>query len=219
MSESLHAHYKKAAFFTRALQNKFGDHSISILEIGCSNGENLAFKIAAENKSVTGVDIHLPSIQYAENKKNKNCRFICKNIFELSIEVKYDAVILSDILEHIEYPSRLLEKSLELLKDDGLLLICIPNGFGLYEIENFILKKLYIPQIIAKIKPPKISIELPYNHDSGHIQFFTEKYIKNLLKNAGFRILSQQNGGFLGGFLTDYLARKLRLVERLFKGE
>lgn len=215
MSDSLHAHHKKCLFFKRALQNKFGKKRLSVLEIGCSNGENLAFKIASNRRFVTGIDIHAPSIKYAKNKKNMFCKFICKDIFKLNQKTKYDAVILSDILEHIDNPLKLLKKSHNLLNTKGLLLICIPNGFGAYEIENFIFRKLGGPQMFSKIKKSKSYSKLPYNHESGHIQFFTEKRIKYLLAKTRFRIVCQRNGGFLGGYLTDFFARKLKLVQPL----
>ena len=55
---------------------------------------------------------------------------------------KFDIVVLSDILEHLEHSENLLNEVKNILSPHGIILISIPNGYGPFEIENFILRKL-----------------------------------------------------------------------------
>ena len=58
-----------------------------------------------------------------------------KNVYEGDIETldfnrhahKYDVVVFSDVLEHLQTPERVLEKIPSLLKDKGKMLISLPN--------------------------------------------------------------------------------------------
>lgn len=51
-------------------------------------------------------------------------------------DTRYDAVIAVDVFEHIEYPSLFIREVKKLLKPSGLLILSIPNAFGLeYRLE------------------------------------------------------------------------------------
>lgn len=94
--------------------------------------------------------------------------------FEAYKEMRYDYIVLLDVIEHIRYPERLLEKLKELLKKEGYLLISTPN-----------------------IAHNSIIINLLNNYfeytdvgilDNTHLKFYTYYSFCQLLHDAGFTI-------------------------------
>src|SRR5262249_60324706 len=47
--------------------------------------------------------------------------------------------------------------------------------------------------------------DLPYNLESGHVQFFSQRGLRALLGSAGFRVRESQNLSLLSGPFTNYL--------------
>lgn len=211
----LHGHRKKLNFFIKSLEShrkvlsKKRD-SISVIEVGCSNGRNVSFPLAEYGYDVTGVDVHPQSIDWA-NKKNKfsNATFICQDFSNFFTDKKFDAVILSDILEHVENPLEFIHYSKNHLKKNGVILICIPNGFGPYEIEQRFLRFTYLDILIAKVirllkkaLGRKVQKQTEYNYDSGHIQFFKQVDIVKMAEQVGYEINDKSNGALFGGDFT-----------------
>ena len=51
----------------------------------------------------------------------------------------------------------------------------------------------------------QIPIDLPYNLDSGHVQFFSGARLRTLLQEAGFSIVATTNLSLFSGPFTNYL--------------
>ena len=92
----------------------------------------------------------------------KNINF--SNVFP---KKKFDVIICSEVLEHLEDPTIILKKLNKSLYTDGILLGSVPNGYGLTEIEKFLIHKLGIYAFIKgfiiylkKTKEPKKKFHL-----------------------------------------------------------
>ena len=211
----LHGHRKKLIFFMDSLQDfriagNLKADSVRILEVGCSNGRNVSLPLAECGYQFTGIDIHQPSIDWAiSHSKFQNANFICQDFFTFDSREKFDVVILSDILEHVDDPLSLLRLSEKHLKFNGIILVCIPNGYGPYEMEQrFIrvtrLERLFeiIKRFIKRIFFKQVEKRREYNYDSGHVNFFQMKDIEKLLHQAGLIITLKSKGALFGGGLT-----------------
>ncbi len=76
--------------------------SDTVLDIGCGNGA-LAFDVAKKAKFVTGIDIETKNIEKAKRKHSApNMRFIAGDATKDLSDEKFDVIILSNVLEHIE---------------------------------------------------------------------------------------------------------------------
>ncbi len=85
-------------FFTSNVSN-----TDTVLDIGCGNGA-LAHDVASKAKSVTGIDIEEKNIEKAKRKYNlPNIRYIAGDATKDLGDEKFDVIILSNVLEHIEY--------------------------------------------------------------------------------------------------------------------
>lgn len=211
----LHGHRKKLAFFLRALESfrqRRGTTAaaVSVLEVGCSNGRNVALPLAEQGYRVTGVDLHAPSIAFAQTHNDlPNARFVCMDFADFGTDDRFDVIVLSDILEHVDQPGRILAVALDHLAASGMVLVCIPNGYGPYENEQRVMRATGLDRLMeAAIRGVKRLLggrperQAEYNYDSGHVQFFRMADFEALAHGAGLRIDEQANGALFGGALT-----------------
>lgn len=81
-----------------------------VLDIGCGNGE-LAFDVAKKAKNVVAVDIDPEKIDAAKTKHvGQNIKYKIADATKDLNEEKYDVIMLSNVLEHIENRVEFLEK-------------------------------------------------------------------------------------------------------------
>jgi len=213
----LHGHRKKVDFFLRSIERfqrerRLNAADVAILEIGCSNGRNVSLPLAERGYRVTGVDLHEPSIAWASaNNPFPNARFLCQDAENFVTQETFDVVILSDILEHVTEPLKLLQLARRLVRESGLLLICIPNGYGPAELERRFIEATGLDRVPKALRAMlhRMSGRRPvaYNEDSGHIQYFRLRTIQSLIAQAGFVIDECQKGALLGGGFTYPLGR------------
>lgn len=227
----MHGHRKKALFFIACLHDYAACHGLQpaevrVLELGCGHGRIVALPVAEQGFDVTGVDIYEPSIASAKAyNRLPNARFVCSDFREFNSAELYHVVILSDVLEHVSDPHRMLEVALAHLTSQGMILISIPNGYGPFEIEGFLARVGLLKLALAMVdlvrafrsamrlrRRPACQTfcepdEPAYNYESGHVQFFTLASFNRLLASAGLRVEQQINGCWFGGPLSCYLFR------------
>lgn len=116
---------------------------IKIIDIGCGYGEILAeLAEAFPNAELTGVDINEAAIDEACQRVPK-ALFFQKNLESATLienHEKYDLVICSEVLEHVNSPQLLANKLIEITKSDGYICVTVPNDF-ITNIGRFILRK------------------------------------------------------------------------------
>lgn len=110
-----------------------------ILDIGASQGIT-SILLGREGKNVLGIDLLEDSIAYANEKLNKEETYTQENVVfkhanfmtENFSELRYDSIILGEVLEHITEPERFMEKATSLLKPDGRIIVTVPFGINDY---------------------------------------------------------------------------------------
>lgn len=86
------------------------DSSDTVLDVGCGNGAN-AFDVADKAKEVVGIDIEEKYIRQAQKRHAKhNISYIVGDATVYPFTKKFDKVILSNVLEHIEHRVEFLKK-------------------------------------------------------------------------------------------------------------
>lgn len=88
----------------------------------------------------------------------------------------FDFIILADILEHLYKPLELLKKMRTLLKDNGLIVVSVPN------IANFVIR---LRLLFGYFNYGERGIL-----DKEHIRFFTLKTAKQLIEASGLKIVN-----------------------------
>lgn len=137
-----------------------------VLDIGCGKGEYLK-ELQIKNWETYGIDI---SPSAAKECKKYGLKIFVGELIEATFpDGHFDAITMRHSIEHMHQPSEVLMEIHRILKDNGILLIEVPN----------------INSIEAKIfKEHWYQIDCP-----RHIYHFSPKTIKLLLNNNGFRML------------------------------
>ncbi len=78
------------------------DENDTVLDIGCGNGA-LTYDVANKAKRLVGIDFNSENISIAKKRYSReNVKYICGNALTDLPKEKFDAIILSNVLEHIE---------------------------------------------------------------------------------------------------------------------
>jgi len=165
-----HRHTKYHNFFIKNLND--GE---SVLDIGCGNG-TLAFDIAKNRPDVKiyAIDIIESNIEYAKkNYQHKNLKFVVGDALKDLPDEKFDCVILSNVLEHIEHRIQFLEGIKKSICPERAL-IRVP----LYERDWRV--------------PLMDELGLDYRLDSTHyIEYIYEDFVHEV-NSAGLEIISSE---------------------------
>ena len=204
------AGFKKLDFILTGINKKFDEKKCNVLEIGCGVG-NISMVLASFGYDVLGVDLCQDSINEANRRKTNhqlsNIDFQHKDANELKgNQKKYDVVICSEILEHLNSPLELLELSSSLLTTEGILIITTPNGFGISELLKRIFKPIVqnpkIYRYYYQFGGNKISLQsMNFGEGGWHIQYFTKKGLYKLFNRAGFDVISEQSSNIISGII------------------
>ena len=105
-----------------------GDSPLRILDVGCAQG-TLALLLAERGHQVTAVDIRPQFLQYAQSRYERgDIHFLVANVLEDELPHGFDLIFANQIIEHLVYPTQLLERLKRLLKPGGRLVVTTPNG-------------------------------------------------------------------------------------------
>jgi len=222
-SETIFGHLKKLHFFLNELSflSKTRSNNLKILDFGCGNTEVIGKFIAKCGYDYYGVDFHKESLNHAKKIISGPNVHLLEAI---PLEIEFDAILYGDVLEHLENPEEMIKEHLKYLVPGGLIIGAVPNGHGAFEIESaldrrfgmtnkfqwlrhrYYLKKHVVAIWVKKhilqkeIKPsPPLSEPIPFNHESGHIQFFSWPDIEAMFDRCGLRLTNFKKGVLMGG--------------------
>jgi len=97
-----------------------------ICEVGCGTG-SLSILLGERGFKVDAFDINNKAIELAKKfNLNSNVRYFSKDILNLIDSKKYDAIVSTDVLEHIEEDQKAIDNMSLLLRKNGLIFITVP---------------------------------------------------------------------------------------------
>jgi SAM-dependent methyltransferase len=105
----------------------------SVLEIGCGTGSFTSL-LAARGHRVVALDLNPDYVEIAQRRTAHldEVDIRCADVTEISWEPRFDAVLLLDVLEHIENDVEVLLRLRNALKPNGVLVLKVPAGQWLY---------------------------------------------------------------------------------------
>lgn len=146
-----------------------------ILDIGCGVG-TLAFYLASKGFSVTGIDVSSRAIQiakiYLDKSGLKKVKFSEGDVQKVKLNTKYDLIVCTEVIEHLENDDKMLETIFSLLNHNGKLLLSTPS--------------LNAPLF-------KIGLLRNFDREVGHLRRYKMEDLIHKLQHHGFRILNQSN--------------------------
>ena len=163
------------------------DKDKSVLEIGSYYGV-FGSIIKPNVKNYSGIELSGHGAEYSKN--NYDLEIFNETIEEHSKRgLKYDIIIMADVIEHFSDPFKILEMIEGILKQDGLLIFTTYNMDSLY----------------AKITGKNYHWILPM-----HLFYFSNKTLKNICLQNNLKIFKIKNDSRIVSFY--YLMNKLELI-------
>ena len=100
---------------------------LELLDIGSGLGVFL-YEMRKKNWKVNGIEMDIRYSNYCKNEHNLNV--FRKNLSDLKIKKKFDLISFNKILEHVNYPKKLLTLAKKFLKKDGIIYIEVPDVYA-----------------------------------------------------------------------------------------
>ena len=155
-----------------------------VLEFGCAYGRMTKYLSEQKNCTVDIVEIDdVAGMEAAKYAKLSCIGVIDGDIntgkwMELLIGQQYDYIIFADVLEHLMWPEKVLRNCGKYLKEDGAILLSVPNIA-----HNAVLIELMNNQL--KYRDKGIL-------DDTHIRFFTYNSLKTMIQRAGYQTVVER---------------------------
>lgn len=121
---------RRATLIRRIIDKSLGNSKARIVDIGAGGGA-LVREIAMQGVPPIGLDIALLNLQrIANNLQKENITgfsLVCGDAYTLPFKNEsMDAVIFSEVLEHLENPEKALAEAARILKSGGQLIASVP---------------------------------------------------------------------------------------------
>ena len=167
--------------------SKFINKDMNVLEIGAYYGV-LGSVLKEKVKNYSGLELSTHSANYAKNNFKLN---IYNETIEnhLKKNIKYDLIIMADVIEHFSDPFKVLSQINKLLNQNGKLILTTFNIDSLY----------------AKITGRNYHWMIPF-----HMVFFSNKTLETFGKNNNLKLVKILNDPRYVSF--GYLMEKLILI-------
>ncbi len=216
---------KRVDFIANVLQQTLPPGA-KILDVGCGNGV-ISRHLGRLGFNVLGIDVSDKTIEMANAiQPMANVQFLKKSAEELVASgEKYDAVICSEVLEHLNDPGALLKVLYHTVADSGKLIITVPNGNGPREalvtkpILNLRKKNNWLWRTVVKIKTSlgyKGTTVQSAADNLDHIQFFSKADLEKLSHQHGFKITGFGKANFVEDvFPFSLLTKRIKFLQKI----
>ena len=150
-----------------------------LLDMGCGEGRHSIGAYIETQANILGLDLSLKDLKIAQKRLNdfdtSNIKSVCQfgeaDIVSIPLlDSSLDAVICSEVLEHVNSPQESIKELIRVLKPGGVLALSVPR---------------YMPELICW----KLSKEYSQT-PGGHVRIFKHKQLKKLGINNGLEYQS-----------------------------
>lgn len=156
------------------------DEGSVVLEFGCANGRMTKYM-----KEVLNCKVYI--VEYEQAAFDEAMQYAvggyCGDIMEFQWtekfkDIQFDYIVFADVLEHLYNPWKVLCETKKVLKDEGSVLVSLPNvGHN---------------DIVAQLFKRKFNYTPTGLLDDTHIRFFTENSLALLCEKSGYKIVSKE---------------------------
>lgn len=176
------------------LINKYFTNAKKILDIGCGVG-TIDFYIASRKKHVMGIDISMNAINIARSNSmllhlaNKS-RFLKMNFPKHGIKEKYDAILITEVIEHLKNDNNAVKKLHDISRKNTIIIASSPSKNA----------PLY-----------RLGLLNDFDRKVGHLRRYSESEFISLFNSNDFKIIKiVKTEGIIRNFLfTNSFAGKL----------
>lgn len=216
--------------------------NLKILIAGCGSDQAAIIAKCNPNHSVIGIDISPKSIAHQnklkKNHKINNLKLICDDFRDIKFDYKFDYIISTGVIHHLQDPLSALKYFYENLNDDGVINLMIYGNLNSFSINK--VKEIYSEmnlnhsadsiniakstiQNLNKYHPGKIFAQKinDFNYDSGVIDFLLHKQelffdidkLINIFQNSNFKIKNFYDGNICS--LTKFFLNNDEAIKKI----
>lgn len=216
LAENLWGYGKRLQFVDGAMRREFPGRKRSelrLLDVGCGNGSQLAVPLSEAGYQVTAVDPHQPSIERGR-RLGPAIDFHHGFVSDL-VPSKFDCVIISEVLEHLDAPEALLRAALPYLAESGILIVTVPNGYGEFELDRRFYGALQLEKLVGWLRSvfgkgnSKECFAGSEDH-SPHVQRFTLSRLRQIFERDGLVLVESRGMSMASGPVMAHLFGKFK---------
>jgi 2-polyprenyl-3-methyl-5-hydroxy-6-metoxy-1,4-benzoquinol methylase len=170
----------------------------SVLDAGCGNGY-LSGYLLESGFSVGGIDLSAAAIKTCQGSHPSGTfqvGSVCDPDLPRILGRTFDAIVSTEVIEHLYSPETFLKNCHALLCPGGILVLSTPyHGY---------LKNL----VLALFN--RWESHLQPNHEGGHIKFWSRRKLTDFLASQGFQVTGFEGSGRLPGMWKTMIIRAVR---------
>jgi 2-polyprenyl-3-methyl-5-hydroxy-6-metoxy-1,4-benzoquinol methylase len=174
-----------------------------VLDIAAAQG-NFSLALAEAGYDVTWNDLRAELAEYVRLKhEHGTIHYAPGNVFELRFEQPFDAVLITEIIEHVAHPDQFLKSVRALVRPRGFVVMTTPNGAYF---------KNNLPKFSDCADPSVYEAAQFKPNADGHIFLLHPEELYALAERAGFVVdtLTLFNNPLTSGYIkTEPLLRVL----------
>ncbi len=178
--------------------SKYIKKNKKILDIGCGAG-TIALYCGSKGNNVLGIDISAEAIRAAKKSASflelNNVKFETRNFPVEYPKAKYDLIICTEVIEHLEDDKKALKTIYKLLSPNGIAIISTPSRNA----------PLY-----------RLGLANGFDKRVGHLRRYSLENLIELSKQCGFKVVTdyKQEGIIRNSlFILPYFGELIRLIK------
>ena len=149
---------------------------LRVLDLGCGGGHNGALLKRAGAREVVGVELDAGAAAQARKRLDAVVQGDLAHLDLVQLgDAPFDAILASDVLEHLAQPEEVLARALTRLRPGGAVVVSLPNVAHVVVFANLLMKRW-----------PRRSSGI---FDRTHLRFFAKRDMVRLLEGAGLHVL------------------------------
>jgi glycosyltransferase involved in cell wall biosynthesis len=172
-----------------------------LLDLGSSNG---LLTLALKEKGVTSYCVDMVPASEISPHIDHYYQVNLEHYESLKFEREFDYIVLADVVEHIRNAPGLLTYIQRFLKEDGKIIISVPNiAIWIYRLSLLVGRFNYSSKGTL---------------DETHIRFYTRNTLAQLIERSGFKILDMDYTGLPFEVVFESLgkSRTLKILDRVY---
>lgn len=184
--------------------------SDNILEIGCDSGNLLLGLLEATSGKgqFVGLDFNENSIREAQRKAQKsgknNCNFLCCDANNFKSAIKYNYIILNDVIEHLSdrEMKKLMHSCKRMLNEGGEVVMHTPNGLN----ENCLSDRTVFSTLYFYLFNKRTGYKVKKNcrqlyYEQMHINVKSYRQWKCFFRDCGYTLDVRYDREIVGGMI------------------
>lgn len=167
-----------------------------VLELGSASGYLSGYMEQKLSCRVTGLEFDENATRIASERSSEvhTVDLDAEDVLDVAKDsAPYDVFLAAAILEHLKYPERLLQNARDLLSDDALIIVSLPN--------------VAYWQVRLKLLVGNFDYDEYGVMDRTHLKLYTRKTGQELLERNGYRVVNFKTAGSMIQQIANRIAR------------